>query len=137
MTPQLASICADLGIQVIPVTKRRGPGETCAVQTMERIMADHGPAHLTLVLRSIVETRNNALELVAPTLWALSKLILAHPHWTQTTAWLDALDEANLSDMRVRAKANRRAAQPRQAIAAYLFDHLSKTFNVSEQGRLL
>lgn len=137
MTPQLASICSDLDIQVIPTTKRRGPGETCATQTMERILAEHGPQHLTLVLRSIVETENNGLELVAPTMWAISDIVLAHPTWTATTDWLDAFDRADLSDMRARAKANRRAAQPRQAIATMLFEHLSKTFDVADQGRLL
>lgn len=135
MTPKLAQICKSLEISVIPTNKRRGPGETCAEQTMERILAEHGPGHLTLVLRSIVETANNAMELVAPTIWAISDIALAHPAWTATTAWLDALDQADLSDMRARAKANRRAAQPRQAIATMLYDHLSKMF--TEQGRLL
>lgn len=137
MTPMLASICANLEIRVIPTTKRRAPGETCATQTMERILAEHGPEHLTLVLRSIAETTNHRMELVAPTMWAISDLILAHPAWTQSTAWLDAIDSADLSEMRARAKANRRAVQPRRAIAAYLFEHLSRILAIEPQGRLL
>ncbi|MDI4231433.1 hypothetical protein OZ411_01220 [Bradyrhizobium sp. Arg237L] len=137
MTPRLTQICADLGIQIIPTTKRRGVGETCAVRTMERILAEYGPAHLTIVLRSIVETENNGLELVAPTMWAISDIVLAHPTWTATTDWLDAMDRADLSDMRARAKANRRAAQPRPAIATMLYAHLSQTFDLNDQGKLL
>jgi len=137
MTPQLAQICADLAIRVIPVTRRRAPGETCATRTMERILAEHGPQHLTLVLRSIVETGNNGLELVAPTMWAISDIVLAHPAWTATTDWLDAMDRAGLSGMRTRAKANRKAARPRQAIATMLFEHLSGIFDVEDQGRLI
>ena len=127
MSPKLSQICQSLGITVIPHTQRRAKGETHAVVTMERILAQHGPEHLTLVLRSIAETTNNGLELVAPTIWAISDIVLAHPAWTATTAWLDALDGARLSDMRARAKANRRAVQARQAIATMLFEHLRKT----------
>lgn len=104
---------------------------------MERILAEHGPQHLTLVLRSIVETGNNGLELVAPTMWAISDIVLAHPAWTATTDWLDAMDRAGLSGMRTRAKANRKAARPRQAIATMLFEHLSGIFDVEDQGRLI
>ena len=128
MTPALASICADLGISVIPTTKYRDTMETCAVQTMERILAEYGEGHLTIVLRSIVETGNNKRELVSPTIWAISDLIRAHPEWSATTAWLDALDDCDLADMRARAKANRRAAQPRQAISTLLYARMAPQF---------
>jgi hypothetical protein len=47
------------------------------------------------------------------------------------------MDSIDLADMHERAKANRRAAQPRQAIATMLFDKLSETFQVVEQERLI
>jgi hypothetical protein len=59
---------------------------------------------------------------------AISDIILAHPAWAATTDWLDAIDSADLAAMRARAKANRRAVQPRAAIATLLFEHLRRTF---------
>lgn len=135
MTPALASICSDLEIRVIPTTKHRDTMETCAVQTMERILAEHGEGHLTIVLRSIVETGNNKRELVAPVIWAISDIIRAHPQWTSTTAWLDALDQCNLAEIRSVAKANRRAAPPRAAISTILFEKVAPKF--LKQERLL
>lgn len=133
MTPRLASICDDLDIRVIPTTKHRDTMETCALQTLERILAEFGEGHLTLVLRSIVETGNNKRELVAPVIWALSDVIRAHPSWPTTTAWLDALDECDLAEFRSQAKANRRAAQPRAAISTMLFERLARRFRMQER----
>ncbi len=137
MTPVLASILSDLEIEVVDMRVRRGPGQTCATQTMERILAEHGAQHLTIVLRSIVETENNKMELVAPTIWAVSDIILAHPSWCATTAWLDAMDAIDLSDLRERAKANRQAVKARQAMATMLFEKLRETFALETQPRLV
>lgn len=136
MTPALASICSELGITVIPVTKQRGPMETCAVNTLDRIMTDHGAAHLRSVLMAIVETTNNKRMLVAPVIWAVSDILLAHPKWFGGD-FLDAMDRIDLTEMHGLAKANRDAAQPRQAIATMLFEQLRKTFHVEEQERLI
>lgn len=136
MTSALASICAELGITVIPVTKQRGPMETCAINTLARVLNDHGPEHLRSVLMAIVETENNKRMLVAPVIWAVSDILLAHPSWFGGE-FLDAMDRIELADMHERAKANRQAAQPRQAIATMLFDVLRKDFQPEEQERLL
>jgi hypothetical protein len=110
--------------------------ETCAVNTLERILRrDHGPEHLRSTLISIVETENNKRMLVAPVIWGMSDVLLAHPSWFGGE-FLQAMDKIDLADMHERAKANRRAAQPRQAIATMLFEELSKTFKVEEQERL-
>jgi hypothetical protein len=136
MTPALASICAELGITVIPVTKQRGLMETCAVNTLARLLNDHGPEHLRSVLMAIVETENNKRMLVAPVIWALSDILLAHPSWFGGD-FLEAMDRIDLAEMHERAKANREAAQPRQAIATMLFDELRTEFQPEEQARLL
>jgi hypothetical protein len=136
MTDALASICSELNVAVIPVTKHRDVMETCAVNTLERILRDHGPEHLRSTLISIVETENNKRMLVAPIIWAVSDVLLAHPSWFGGE-FLQAMDRIHLADMHERAKANRRAAQPRQAIATMLFEELSKTFKVEEQERLI
>lgn len=136
MTPTLAGICDELGIRVVPVTKQREPMETCAVNTLTRILNDHGPEHLRSVLMSIVETENNKRMLVAPVIWAVSDTLLAHPSWF-SGAFLEAMDRIDLADMHERAKANREAAQPRQAIATMLFEELRNDFQPEAQARLL
>lgn len=132
----LTAILSELGITIVPVTKQRDVMETCAGNTLERIRREHGAEHLRSVLISIVETTNNKRMLVAPVLWAVSDILLAHPTWFGGE-WLDAMDAVDLADMHERAKANRRAAQPRQAIATMLFEMLSKRFRVVEQERLI
>lgn len=41
MTPAPASILSDSEIEVVDMRVRRGPAQTCATQTIERILADH------------------------------------------------------------------------------------------------
>lgn len=139
MTPDLAKICAGLDIRVVPNerSRTRSQGETCAEKAMERILKRHGEGHLTIVLKSIVETENNGRQLVAPVMYAVSDIILAYPQWTATTAWLDALDRTDLAEMWSRAKANRRAAKPRPAMATMLFQHLSELLEPEMQRRLI
>jgi len=132
----LPAILSELGITIVPVTKQRDVMETCAGNTLERIRREHGAEHLRSVLISIVETTNNKRMLVAPVVWAVSDILLAHPTWFGGD-WLDAMDKIDLAEMHERAKANRRAAQPRQAIATMLFEVMSKRFQVVEQERLI
>lgn len=136
MTPALSAILSDLDIRVVPVTKQRGLMETHAVNTMARILNDHGPKHLRSVLMSIVETENNKRMLVAPVIWAVSDILLAHPSWFGGD-FLEAMDRIDLAELHERAKANREAAQPRQAIATMLFEELRKDFQPEEQARLI
>jgi hypothetical protein len=132
----LPAILSELGITIVPVTKQRDVMETCAGNTLERIRKEHGAEHLRSVLISIVETTNNKRMLVAPVIWAVSDILLAHPAWFGSE-FLDAMDKVDLAEMHDRAKANREAAQPRQAIATMLFETLSKRFRVVEQERLI
>lgn len=125
------SLCAELGVTVVPINKQRDAMETCAASTLERIFGEHGEAHLRSVLLSIVETENNRRNLVAPVIWAVSDVLLAHPSWFGG-AWLDAMDAIDLAEMHERARANRRAAQPRQAIATMLFERLRESFQIKE-----
>jgi hypothetical protein len=139
MTPALAAICSELDVRVVPNAKHRtrGQGETCAERSMEKVLRLYGPGHLTIVLKSIVETENNGRQLVAPVIFAVSDIILAYPQWTATTAWLDALDRTDLGEMWSRAKANRKAAKPRDAIATMLFEKLTLVFNPTLQRTLI
>lgn len=116
---------------------RRGPAQTCAAQTIQRILNEHGEGHAILTLRTIVESENNRSELVAPVIWAVSDIIRAHPSWADTgLAFLEAFDAIDLGQLRALAKANRRAVAPRKAIATMLFQHLQPVFG-EKQRRLI
>ena len=136
MTPALANLLAELGITVVPMTKARNAMETFAEQTMERLLRTHGEEHLRSTLIAIVETQNNKRMLVAPVIWAMSDVLLMQPTWFGS-AFLEAMDGVDLPDMYERAKAYKKAAQPRQAIATMLFEKLREKFQVVEQERLI
>ncbi|MCA1458412.1 hypothetical protein I6F35_35460 [Bradyrhizobium sp. BRP22] len=110
--------------------------ETCAVNTLERILRDYGPEHLRSVLITIVETTNNKRQLVAPVIWAVSDILLAHPSWFGGEL-LDAFDEIDLAGLHDLAKANRRAAQPLQVLSTMLFERLRSRFKVEVQEKLI
>jgi hypothetical protein len=134
----VGDICADIDIEIVPTAARRGASQICASQTMKRILDEHGEGCLILVLRSIVETGNNKAELVAPTIWAISDLIRAHPSWVvKGLGWLEALDEVDLGELRTQARANRRAVAPRRALATMLYQRLPPIFEPESQGRML
>lgn len=91
-----------------------------------------------MTLRVIMESENNRMELVAPTILSVSDIILAHPTWPDAgLAFLEAFDAIDLAELRSRAKAKRRAAQPRQAMATLLYQTLSQTFAPEKQGTLI
>jgi len=136
MSSALASICAEIGIKIVPLTKQRDAMETFAENTMERILRNHGEEHLRSTLIAIVETQNNKRMLVAPVIWAMSDVLLMQPSWFGS-AFLEAMDGIDLAEMYDRAKAYKKAAQPRQAIATMLFEKLREKFQVVEQERLI
>lgn len=138
MTSPLASICDELGIIQVSIDRAstRQPGETCAVQTLARILDAHGEEHLRSTLLTIMETENNKRMLIAPVIWAVSDLLRAHPTWFDSR-WLETFDKIDLSEVHTIAKANRKAAEVRPAIATILFGALRPTFNDEKQGRLL
>lgn len=137
MSPKLASICADLGVVEVPTSKRRAPGETCAVKTMERILRRHGADHLRDVLMTLMETENNKRELTEPVLLAVSDILFAHPNWFCGEAWFEAVDAIDLAGVYEAAKANRAAVVPRAGVAAELFARLNGKFGTEMQGRLV
>lgn len=139
MTPELATICAEIGVTVVHPSKHRPhvPMHTAAGETLERLLADHGADHLRSVLLSIVETENNRHMLVAPIIKAVSDTLLAHPSWFGG-AFLEAMDKIDLADMYDRAKANREAVKGlREAIATMLYETLRGQFHDEPEPRLI
>ena len=129
----VASICAEFGIAVVAPAQRRTGGkalETCASATLQRLLSDWGESHLREVLLSIVESAGNERALTAPVIQAVSDILLAHPAWFGSD-WLGSLDTIDLYALHESAKANRKAVQPRAAIAAILFERLKDRLPVT------
>jgi hypothetical protein len=135
MTPALADLLDELEIKVVGLQRYRAPSSTMATSCLRRILQHHGYAHTKLVLMTIVETRNNKRELVAPTIWAVSDLILAHPAWAdRATDWFDAFDKVDLKQLRAFAKLNKSAVPPRAALATLLFGFLESQMDRQQES---
>jgi hypothetical protein len=55
---RLTGICADIGIEMLPITATVRAGQTTAASTLQSILDDHGEGHLIQLLRTFVETEN-------------------------------------------------------------------------------
>lgn len=104
--------------------------QTKAIGTLARLHRHHGPGHVRMVLRLMCETenRNNRTEFVAPWFQAVSRLVLAHPHWDDMSVWFDVMDRADLAAIRRLHSRNRRGAEIAHALAAHLFALLAVAF---------
>jgi hypothetical protein len=111
-----------LGITYVAPSQQRGrlPLTTCCGPFIDRLIARHGVPHVSLVLKTIVETDGNSGELIADVIDAISDIVLLHPRWAELGgAWLQAFDQIDLAKVRRIAKASR--VRPlKSAIAAVL-----------------
>jgi hypothetical protein len=137
MTPELTSLLEELEIKAVPLCAYRGPGATMATACLESIFQQHGYGHTKLVLMSIAETRSNDRELVAPVIWAVSDLIVAHPKWADRVSdWLGAFDKVDIRQLRAFARLNKSAVKPRAAIATLLFGFLESQMDKDQPSRI-
>lgn len=127
MTPDLSRLLSELDIAIVRCNETPGPMKSFADNTMERIFAAHGEAHMRSVLIAISQTGRNSRMLVAPVLWAVSDVLKAHPEWFGSS-FLDAMDRIDLKQLYATAREGRSVVQPRQALAAMLFERLRGRF---------
>jgi hypothetical protein len=127
-----------LGVKVLdaslhsPTSVR--PKRCFCMPTLQKVVR-HGEAHLTMVLRLIVETKGNATELWAATITAISELLLAMPWLAERGLDLfDAFDRIDMAALRRRAKAIKRANG--QEVWAIMFNLLCDHFYSDEQGEM-
>ena len=122
-----------LGINFVPPNqqRRRGACETSCVRIVDRMIRKFGAPHTTFVLRTITKTENNATELIADAIHAVSDVVRAHPRWEDCGLdWLAAFDKISLADIRKTAKAA--AVQPlRVGIATLICIELEKILGPS------
>ena len=127
---QLAAICADVGVEILPTTAKVVPGTTTAVASLQRILDHHGEGHLIQVLRTFVETENlNRARLDAFAVFAVSEIMLARPEWANSgLRWYEVFDTIDLGALQRKAKMARDVAPQRHVLAALLFAELHREF---------
>ena len=106
------SIARQCGVRLYNGSNRykgsRGNRDCFSAATLRKIASRHGAGHLALVLRLIVETKDNAAELYAETITALSALMEYDPMLVEKGGQLfDLFDEIDLKSIRKRARAMR------------------------------
>src|ERR1035437_3684291 len=111
--------------------QRRGPLSTCCGNFVERLIKKHGRPHVTIVLRTIVESIANESELIADVIGAISDLVRTHPRWVNLgLAFIEAFDAISLAQVRKTAKAT--GVQPlRDAIMTLVCVELEKLLGPS------
>jgi hypothetical protein len=129
-SPRVPKICADLGLEILPTTKKPGPGQTTAGATLHAIYRSHGEGHLVMLLRTLLESDGGSEHVNEFTLMGISDVMLAHPEWPEKgLAWLEAFDKVDLGDIREQARRNRDAVPQRHGIASALHRELSAMFD--------
>lgn len=126
-TRSAREVCADLGIEIVRPGRRSTDGlpQTCAERTIGKMLRRHGEPHTIFVLRTIAETEGNSGELVAHTVEAVSRLVLAHPRWADRgLEWFDAFDRIDLPAIRDQCRKIVRIVPMASGIATVVFDRL-------------
>ncbi|MCV9997347.1 hypothetical protein OE766_03725 [Pararhizobium sp. YC-54] len=85
----------------------RRPFECYCKPTVREIGAKHGEGHLRLVLQLMTGTRQNARELYADMLKAVSRLLAQNPDLINRRTLVADFDSINLGSLRRKAKAMR------------------------------
>src|ERR1019366_1145209 len=123
-----------LEIEYVPSSeaRRRGPRTTCCGLFVERLIRKHGLPHITIVLRTIIESEGNEGELIADVIGAVSDLVRTHPRWVNLgLAFIESFDQISLAQVRKTAKAT--GAQPlRDAIMTLLSVELEQILGPSK-----
>jgi hypothetical protein len=71
--------------------------DDAARQRLRRLTHWHGPQHVTLLIRTIIESEGNENALVEPIISAVSSVMSSHRDWTEKgLAWIEAFDSISL-----------------------------------------
>ena len=110
------------------------PRHCFCMPTLQKVVR-HGEGHLSIVIKVIVETKDNATELMAATITAISNLLLAMPWLVDRGSQLyDAFDRIDLAALRRRAKAIKRVNK--QEVWTVMFNLLCDHFHSDEQTEM-
>jgi hypothetical protein len=67
---------------------------------LERVIYWRGPEHVTLLIRTIIDSEGNEGALIAPIISAVSSVMSCHRDWTDKgLAWIEAFDSLRLLEI--------------------------------------
>lgn len=122
----LDTVLDGLGVRLVPVWRRRRGAQSHSRATMREILAEHGEAHLALVLRFIRESEGNNTALWSETIGSLSDILLQRPDWAQRPSDVfAALDTIDLNETR-REAVLLRPWPVRHSMRAFLYRDMKK-----------
>jgi hypothetical protein len=125
----LARLLKALDDKVINTHQTRRPNCTVARGTLQRLLDQEGEEHLTMLIRTIVESKGNARALIDPVIMAVNAVMLAYPAWPQTgLAWIEAFDELDLMRMHDMVRPLKPQDPARSTIAGMLVQRLHPVF---------
>ena len=127
---ELASIFneADLCIEPVPLGTRLGPRQTCSINICDRYRREFGADHLRLVLGWLVQSENNANQLVSANITAASKFIRFHPEFNDWSKNFAVMDAMNLGAIRRLHLGDIKAHSIPDAMGVRLFAEMSRHY---------
>lgn len=131
----VSDICAALEIEIVGKSDRPKPMQTRAAGTMQDVCDQHGAGHLSYVLKTIVESRNNRRALSPAIISAVSDIMAAYPAWCQDAErWFGAFDRISLEGLEMLARLTPDAPW-RATVKALLMERLLPIFG-QKQGEM-
>ncbi|HVI27513.1 hypothetical protein [Hansschlegelia sp.] len=130
-------LCSQLGIRIVPRSRRCRPRETRARRALTKLVANQGEGHVIFVLRTIVQSTENRASLWSETIMAVSDIVRLRPDLANRGgAFMEAFDRIALEDVRARARAMG-IGPKRQVMRVLITDRLEAELDPPTQGRLL
>lgn len=97
-------IAEEFGVKFIKATDSvKGRHQSKARRTCQKLLKNHGPKHLRLVL-GLMNTKQNRGNWTVPVISAVSWLVLNKPAITERKDFLTLFDRLNLADLMISAK---------------------------------
>ncbi|MBO6858352.1 hypothetical protein [Roseibium sp.] len=104
MAGKVDTIAEEFGIRFIPSAGRiEGRHQSKARRTCQKLLKNHGPEHLRLVL-GLMNSKKNRGNWTAPAISAVSWLVLNKPTIKERRDFLDLFDRLNLAELLRNAK---------------------------------
>lgn len=132
--PRVASLCTELGIEIVPKHVAPQPGQTRAVATIRRMIDNRGEGHARLVLTLFSECQGNKGLADEVGINAVSDVLLACPALVEyaTSELLEAFDKIPLGYFMFHISELRGIVPQRPAVAGLIYFHLRKVQEIAE-----
>src|SRR5262249_42278520 len=131
---RLVRLLEPLGVTILDVSEPGyfRPGHTKCGAVLTGLLDEHGPEHVVMTVRTIVESKPNATALREAIILAVSDVMLAFPGWPeQGLRWLESFDSISLLGLNEAAKPLRH--HRRRIIAGMLLQILKPIFDPASE----